>query len=118
MTLLTGLAVQVPTAAGLVPAFTSLGSNSGMTFQNSGREFVLVATTGTATTVSEKIGKTVQGSQPPPNTVSVQATTPTPEFIGPFSTDYNQPGGGNLVELDFSANTGVSVAVVRYQGAL
>jgi hypothetical protein len=117
MTLLTGLPVQVPTAAGLVLTFTSLGSNSGMTFQNTGKEYVLVSTTGTATTVSEKIGKTVQGSQPPANTVSVQATTPTPEIIGPFSTDYNQPGG-NLVELDFSANTGVSVAVMRFQGAL
>ena len=117
MTLLSNLAPQVPTVAGLVPTFTSLGSNTGMTFQNTGKELILVATTGNGTTVTEKIGSTVQGQSVTAPTVTVQATTPTPEILGPFPSDYNAPGG-NTVELDFSSSTGVSVAVIRFQGVV
>lgn len=115
MTLLTNLAAQIPVPAGLVPTYTSLGSNSGLTFQNTGREWIEVVTTGTATTVTEKIGRLVQGQAVVAPTTNVVATTPAPVKFGPYPSDYNQPSS-NVVELDFSANTGVSVALFRMPG--
>jgi len=119
LTLLTSLAVQTPTAAGgaggLVPTYTSLGSNTGLTFTNSGREWVEVVTTGTGTTVTEKIGKTIQAQSVTGPTTVVAATTPAPVKFGPFPSDYNLPGT-NTVELDFSSSTGVSVALFRLGG--
>lgn len=114
MTLL-ALTPQQPGATGLVPTYTSLGSNTGITFSNSGKEWVEVVTTGTTTTVTEKIGRTVQGQAVTSPTTVVAATTPAPVKFGPYPSDYNQPGG-NTVELDFSANTGVSVALFRLPG--
>lgn len=119
MTLLTNLTAQVPTASGgaggLVPAYTSLGSNTGLTFPNTGREWIEVVTTGTATTVTQKIGKTIQAQAVTSPTTNVVATTPAPVKFGPFPSDYNLPGT-TTVELDFSANTGVSVALFRMPG--
>lgn len=121
MTLLTNLAAQVPTAAGgaggLVPTYTSLGSNTGLTFTNSGsgREWIEVVTTGTGTTVTQKIGKTIQGQTVTSPTTVVAATTPAPVKFGPFPSDYNLPGT-TTVELDFSSSTGVSVALFRLPG--
>jgi hypothetical protein len=116
MTLLTTLTAQVPSSAtGLVPSYTSLGTNTGLTFPNTGREWIEVVTTGTTTTVTEKIGKTVQGQTPPGIAVVIAATTPAPVKLGPFPADFNLPGT-STVELDFSANTGVSVALFRMPG--
>ena len=115
MTLLTGLTVQQPSAAGLAPAYTSLGSNTGLTFQNTGREWIEVVTTGTATTVTQVIGRLIQGQGVTPKTTNVVATTPAPVKFGPFPSDYNQPST-NSVELDFSSATGVSVALFRMPG--
>ncbi len=116
MTLLTNLTPQIPTAAGgsggLAPTYTSLGSNTGLTFANSGREWVEVVTTGTGTTVTQKIGKTVQSQTVTSPTTTVAATTPAPVKFGPFPSDYNLPGT-KTVELDFSSATGVSVALFR-----
>lgn len=115
MTLLTNLTAQQPNAGGLVPTYTSLGSNSGLTFQNTGKEWIEVVTTGTTTTVTQVIGKLVQGQAVAPKTTVVVATTPAPVKFGPYPSDYNQPST-NTVELDFSANTGVSVALFRMPG--
>jgi hypothetical protein len=116
MTLLTTLNAQIPNAlTGLVPVYTSLGANTGLTFTNTGREWVEVVTTGTTTTVTEKIGKTIQSQAVASPTVVIVATTPAPVKLGPFPADYNLPGS-NLVELDFSAVTGVSVALFRMPG--
>jgi len=115
MTLLALGAPQQPSATGLVPAYTSLGSNTGVTFTNSGKEWVEVVTTGTTTTVTEKIGKTVQGQAVTSPTTVVAATTPAPVKFGPYASDYNQPGT-TTVELDFSSSTGVSVALFKLPG--
>lgn len=114
MTLL-ALSAQQPAATGLVPVYTSLGSNTGVTFSNSGKEWVEVVTTGTTTTVTEKIGRLIQGQAVASPTTVVAATTPAPVKFGPFPSDYNSPGG-STVELDFSASTGVSVALFHLPG--
>lgn len=115
MTLLNLTPAQQPSATGLVPTYTSLGSNTGVTFTNTGHEWVEVVTTGTTTMVTEKIGRTVQGQAVTSPTTNVAATTPAPVKFGPFPTDYNQPGT-TTVELDFSASTGVSVALFKLPG--
>jgi len=118
MTLLTPTP-QTPTAAGgvggYVPTYTSLGSNTGLTFTNDGKSWVEVVTTGTATTVTEKVGRKVQNQTVTSPTTNVAATTPAPVKFGPYPSDFNQPGT-QTVELDFSSSVGVSVALFRLPG--
>lgn len=118
MTLL-ALTAQTPTAAGgaggLVPTYTSLGSNTGVTFSNDGKSWLEVVTTGTTTTVTEKIGKKLQNQTVNSPTTNVAATTPAPVKFGPYPSDFNLPGT-NTVELDFSSSTGVSVALFHLPG--
>lgn len=99
-------------------AASPLGSNTGITFPNTGRETVYVQTNATSggTTVTSDIGTTVQGQAVP----GIQVTQ-APSLIqryGPYPSQYDAPGGANTVEIDFGTPANVSGVVVVRQGGV
>ncbi len=104
------LAVQDVNRGGLTPAY-SAAPVDGHSFQNSGREVIHVKTTSTPCTVTIQTPGTVDGQAIGDRTVVIAGTSE--RLIGPFPAGtYNQPTGEG-VYVDFSAVTGVTVAVFR-----
>lgn len=99
----------------LTSALAALGSATGVSWSNTGREALYVSVGTTPTVVTENIGATVLGQAVTAPTVSLSASTVY--LLGPFPSAYDQPStGSNQVYLDFSSSTNVSVALVQMQG--
>ena len=108
---ITVLAVQQLSRAGVTPAFTAANVD-GHYILNDGKTFFEVKNTnGAGITVTIDTPQTVDGLAVAQRTVTVAATTGD-KMIGPFTTDYNQPGTENLL-VTFSAVTDVTCAAFR-----
>jgi hypothetical protein len=91
-----------------------LGSNTGVVFQNSGKDLLVVQATA-ATTVTSDIGTTVQGQTVPG--VQYSITAAGIYVFPPYPSQYNRQDGTNDIEVDFGTPASVSgVAVLRIPG--
>ena len=111
--------VQVENGAGGVlfnPTYTAISGFTGIQFPNTGREVVEIINGATASTYTVNVGGSVPGHTTVgdgPTACPVSNTAP--QRLGPFPQYYNQPGT-NLVQIDFSAPTTVTVAVTQRPG--
>lgn len=109
LTKLTPLQITDLIAAG------TLGSNTGVSFSNSGREFLVVTVATGGSTCTINIGTTIEGS-------AVASLTPTvtalkTSILGPFPADINQTGGNaGQVFIDFGTPANVTVALLQFAG--
>ncbi len=117
MTLLTLTATPVTKAAplNLTALLTSLGANTGVLFTNTGRELLLVSVGATPTTPTSDIGLTIQGQTVPGVSGGALATTAI-SCLGPYPSQFNKTDGTYEVEIDFSSNTSVLVALIQMVG--
>lgn len=93
----------------------TLGSNTGVSFSNTGREVLYVQSGATATTANVQIGTTIEGQAVTALSLTLHASSI--DVIGPFPTDENQAGG--LIYVDFAAAADVTgVALVQNAGVL
>ena len=109
-----------PTGLTAALAASPLGSNTGVLFQNTGHEVVVVQTNATSggTTVSSDIGTTVQGQTVPPVSGGTQAPS-TIEIYGPFPSQYDKQDGTNDIEMDFGTPANVTgVVVLKIPGVI
>lgn|SRR5487761_1136398 len=82
----------------------SLSANTGVTFANDGRSFLLLVNGATAATATVKIGATVEGQAvASPTAYTIAASTTY--VIGPFNADFAPGGFGGTVEVDFGTPT-------------
>jgi hypothetical protein len=82
---------------------------SGISFRSSGRQFVHIKNaSGSSITVTETIGRTIQGQAvtAPTSTIAAGAE----RFYGPYPDDYEQQDGTDNVYLGISSVTSVTVA--------
>ena len=92
-----------------------LGANTGVLFQNTGREVLVVQTNATGTTtVTSDIGTTVQGQAVPG--VAPGAAQPLSDIriYGPFPSQYNRQDGTNDIEVDLGTPANVAGVVVLH----
>jgi hypothetical protein len=102
------------TALNVTALLTSLGANTGVSFQNTGREFLVVSMGSSASVVTENIGTTIQGQAVAPVTSS--PTVSAISTLGPWPSQFNQQDGTQDVFIDFSVSTGISVALLQTVG--
>jgi hypothetical protein len=119
MTLLTLTPTQLPRTSSaplnlttLVAAGT-LGSNTGVTWANTGREFLAVTVTSGGSTCSVAIGTTIEGQAVSP--ISLTLTSSATNLIGPFATDETLAGA---MTVNFGTPANVTVALVQYVGVI
>ena len=107
----TNIDAQVMARAGVTPSFTSAIAEGHMFVNNGRRALRIKNTDGSSKTVTVLYGTTVDGQTVPGKTVTVAATTGdvTTAF---WPAGYNQTDG--RVWFDYSAITGVSVAVLEF----
>lgn len=82
---------------------------AGISFRSSGKQFVHIKNgSGSSITVTETIGRTVQGQAvtAPTSTIAAGAE----KFYGPYPDDYEQQDGSDNVYLGLSSVTTVTVA--------
>jgi len=107
----TALAVQQIGRAGITPAFTSANTD-GHSVLNDGKTFIEVKNgSGAPIVVTIDTPQTVDGLAVAQRTVSVAATTGD-QMIGPFTTDYNQPGTEYLL-VTFASVTSLTCGAFR-----
>jgi hypothetical protein len=124
MSLLTLTAIVLTPGGGAPENITTalsgspLSPNTGILFQNTGRETVIVQTNSTAggTTVTSDIGTTIQGQAVPGVTVTEPLSTI--EEFGPFPSQYNKTDGTNDIEIDFGTPANVTGVIVVRQGGV
>jgi hypothetical protein len=121
MSLLTVTPTQFPKTGSGAPlnltslmAAGTLGSNTGVSFSNTGKEVLFVNVASGGSTCSIAIGTTIEGQ-------AVSALTPTltasaVNVIGPFPSDENQPGGTMTITFGTPAN--VTVALGQFVGVI
>lgn len=122
MTRLSMTATQQPKTGASAPlnlttllAAGTLGSNTGVSFVNTGREVLYVQSGVAATTASVQIGTTIEGQ--PVTAFSLSLHASDIDIIGPYPADENQPGG--LIFVDFGTAADVTgVALVQNAGVL
>lgn len=100
--------------------FTVLGANTGVSFVNSGNVVLLVSNaSGANLTVTENIGRLVEGQQPPPIVPALQATA-TVVGYGPWkASNFNASDGSGLQYIDFTgtlATVGVALVEIPFLG--
>jgi hypothetical protein len=108
LTRLTPLQITDLIAAG------TLGSNTGVTFTNSGKEFLAVTVAAGGSTCTIKIGTTVEGQAVTSLTPTITASKTS--LIGPFPSDVNAAGG--IVEVDFGTPANVTVSLLQFAGVV
>ena len=101
----------------LTAALTALGSNTGVTFPNTGREILLVSSGSSPTTPTSKIGTTVQGQAVASEVASALATTAW-SSLGPYPSQFDAQDGTQTVEIDFSSSTNISVLLIQIPGVI
>lgn len=92
----------------------TLGSNTGVSFTNTGREVLYVSTAVGGSTCTVAIGTTIEGQSVASLTPTLTASTIG--ILGPFPADENQPGGTMTITFGTPAN--VTVALVQNAGVL
>jgi len=104
--------VTLRSSNGLTPTYSAADQANGQQFQNTGRELLHVKNTNGATrTLTVDTPGSVDGQAIANPTFVIPATTGD-KFIGPFPPAvYNQSDGN--VYLDWSADTNVTIAVLR-----
>lgn len=93
----------------------TLGSNTGVSFTNTGREVLYVQSGATATTANVAVGTTIEGQTVPAIPLTLHASAV--DMIGPFPTDENQPSGQIYVDFAAAANV-TGVALVQNGGVI
>lgn len=111
---LTATPLTKAVALNITDLLGSMGANTGVSFVNTGREFLLVSMGSTSATVTENIGTTIQGQAVAP--VTSTPTTTKMHILGPWPSQFNQPDGTYSVLVDFSATTGITVALLQMVG--
>jgi hypothetical protein len=109
----TVLAKNAPTDITTLLAAGTLGANTGVSFSNSGREFLVVSVAAGGSTCSVNIGTTTEGQQPPALTPALTASKV--EIFPPFPFDEDQPATG-LMWVDFGTPANVTVALIQFAG--
>ena len=101
--------------AGVTQSLTALTGYTGVSWNSTGRELLVVVVGSTATTITGNIGTTVGGQA-----VSSYSWTPTVSqttTYGLFPSYFNEPSSGtNAIWIDFSSVTNVSVQLLQIQG--
>lgn len=121
MTLLTLNPTQQPKTGSGAPlnlsallAAGTLGSNTGVSFSNTGHEVLYIQLGSSASTDIVAIGATVEGQAV--TAINESPTVSAISMVGPFPSDENQPGGtiqvtfgtpGNVTGVALVANVGV-----------
>lgn len=104
----TALTPQRLAPHGVLPTYVTPDA-AGISFRSSGKQFVhIVNGSASSITITENIGRTVQGQAvtAPTSTIAAGAS----KFYGPYPEDYAQQDGTDNVYLDISTVTTVTVA--------
>jgi hypothetical protein len=94
---------------------TALGSNTGVSFYNTGREFLVISMGTTASNADTDVFLTIQGATVGSVSVGSLAVSSI-SVMGPWSSQFDTTTGSQLVEVDFSPSAGVSVALLQFVG--
>jgi hypothetical protein len=106
-----GAAVNLTT---LLAAGT-LGANTGVSFSNTGREVLYVQQASSASTIIVAVGTLIEGEAV--TSITIAGVASDIQFVGPFDTVEDQPGG-NLIQVTFGTPANVSgVALIQNAGA-
>lgn len=106
-----------PAGVLLNPTFTALTGFTGISFPNTGHETVEIINGATASNYTINVGGSVGygTTSAPIGPTACPVSNTAPQRLGPFPSAFNQPGG-NLITIDFSTVTTVTVAVVQNPG--
>lgn len=99
-------------ALNVTALLTSLGTNTGVLFPNTGREFLVVSMGTTASTPDTPIWLTIQGAAVG-SVVAGALGTSAISVLGPWSSQFDKTDGTFDVEVDFSSAVGISVALLQ-----
>lgn len=120
MALLTITPTQLPkTGAGAPLNLTSLtaagtlGASTGVTWANSGREFLVLNVTSGGSTCSIAIGTTIEGQSVNPLTPILVSSALN--VIGPFPTDETVSG---MIQVTFGTPASVTFSLLQFVGVL
>lgn len=107
----TALTPQVVTRTGITPSFAAANVD-GHSVPNNGHRALRIKNSGSETTLTVKVGKTIDGQTAAGKTVTIPATTG--DVITGFWPvgDYNQPDGS--IHIDYTVTTGVTIAVLDF----
>ena len=98
------------------PTYTAISSATGITFPNTGKEVVAIINGATASNYTINIGATTYGNATVPiGPTACPVSNNAPQFLGPFPSAFNQPGG-NTIAIDFSSTATVTVAILQLPG--
>lgn len=99
----------------LNPTYDTLSAVTGVSFPNTGREFLAIINGSTASTATVNLGVTVEGQSVTPFTEVLPTSNTAPQFLGPFPpSHFNQSDG--TVHIDLSSITGLTVALLQLPG--
>lgn len=87
---------------------------TGVSYVNTGREFLVFVVGSTASTLTENIGLTIQGQTVAAPTPAL--TTSATNIVGPFPSQFNQTDGSNNIFIDLSSVVGVTVMLCQMPG--
>ncbi len=108
-------ATQAPGTASILDitaGFTSLGSNTGVSFNYNPTYKLYILTVTGATTVVVNVGTTIEGE--PVTSITQNASTAAHVYeVGPFAQDEAEPG--NIIWVDFGTAANVA-GVLLVQG--
>lgn len=107
-----------PTAtsyAGVAQNLVALTGYTGVSWNSTGREILVVSVGATATTITGNVGATVGGQAV--QSYSWSPTISQTTFYGLFPSYFDEPSSGtNAIWLDFSSVASVSVMLLQVQG--
>ena len=93
----------------------TLGANTGVSYANSGREFLAVAVAAGGSTCTVNIGTTIEGQAVTSLTITLTASKTM--VIPPFHSDVNQTGANaGQAWVDFGTAANVTVALLQVLG--
>lgn len=97
------------------PTFAA-ATGTGVQWTNTGREVLEIINGATASNYTINIGTTILGQAVTPfGPTALPTNNTTPQRLGPFPVQYNQPDG--TLQIDLSSVATVTVALVRPLGA-
>ncbi|MCW2904450.1 MAG: hypothetical protein JWO67_6715 [Streptosporangiaceae bacterium] len=99
----------------LTDAFVSLGANTGVKWSNTGHEALFVQVGTTPTTLTSDIPLIIQG-EPVQGQSSGVLPASKIAIVGPYPSQFDDVT--DMVEIDFSSQTGISVALIRWPGVI
>lgn len=101
--------------AGVAQAFTALTGYTGVSWNSTGREILVVSVGATATTITGNVGSSILGQAVTPFTWTPATSAVT--YYGLFPSSFNEPSSGtNAIWIDFSSVTNVTVQLLQIQG--